>query len=737
MTVIRFKGFFISMISVLFYTTLPLAGLIAVTTLALTGTYFSSFTVFTLLLGLLTIRFIFCINLSGSVYMVTEAKVALERIQAFLKDQDATYEPTVENHEKRPLLVEQSGNLEDDLAVYYKITKENENYRKRDYPTNKNLKPFISGAVSVRNDDISFSNFYKVSSEAFIGQSTGGLNLSDQTSVPSGSQPFLCISDAKCSWSQSYLTDTLCGITLTIRKGEMLAITGAVGSGKSSLLTAILRELPLRKGTLSIHGKVAHVPQMPWVFSGTVRENILFGLPFHEERFKRVVHVCGLVKDLSDFARGDLTEIGQRGVSLSGGQKARVGLARAVYSNADIYLLDDPLSAVDTKVGRKLFDSCILGELSGRIRLLATHQLQYLKNVNRIAVIEKGSVAYQGSYNELKAKGAFGGIVELSSEPSENETEGAGSEGSNETLAQESSVVLAPIEEGQEDHDGKVTLCSDLELEKNLIIPPASERQELISNQELNGKGKIEETLNTPSISQESSENGHKTESFLGGPMLEKNFIICQEEGEESDDFENSRSRSLNKVGEKGKIEKTSDEPNMSPVSIEQGREKRSFSCDSDLEKSLVISQEELLLCERSGESLESVEEGNEKGIVELSSRSSPSPVFSEKRHADHDDNPPFMDVFDLPKLEGDDALVPEIVGLEAKNGPEADHRKVLDLKESEEHKTTGTVTLGLYWRYFKEGLSVPLLIFLAFLLIFAQGKVRQKKRIFMLSLGP
>ena len=729
MNVIRFKGFIISMISVLFDTTLPLAVLIAVTTLALTGTYFSSFMVFTLLQGLVTIRFIFCNNLCGSVYMVTEAKVALDRIQAFLKDQDANYEPTVENHEKRPLLVEQSGNLEDDLAVHYKITKQKENNRKRDYPSAKNLKPFIFDAVSVSNEDISFSNFYDVSSEAFIGQSIGGLNLSDQISVPSSSQPFLSISDATCSWSQSYLTDTLCGITLTIRKGEMLAITGAVGSGKSSLLTAILKELPLRKGTLSIHGKVAYVPQIPWVFSGTVRENILFGLPFHKERFQRVVHVCGLVKDLSDFARGDLTEIGQRGVSLSGGQKARVGLARAVYSNADIYLLDDPLSAVDTKVGRKLFDSCILGELSGRIRLLDTHQLQYLKDVSRIAVIEKGSVVYQGSYDELKAMGAFGGIVELSSEPSENGTEGAGSEGSNETLLQEPSVVSAPIEKGQEDHDGKETSCSDLELEKNLIIRPASERQELISNQELNGKGKIEETLNGPSISEESSENGHKTESFSGDPMLEKNSIICQEEGEESDDFENSRSRSLNKVGEKGKIEKTSAEPDMLPVAIEQGREKRSFSCDSDLEKSLVISQEELQKSESSGESLENVEDRSEKGIVELSNRSFPSLVSSGKRHTDQEDNSPFTDMLDLPKLEGDDALVPEIVGLKAKTGPEADHRKVLDLKESEEHKTTGTVTWGLYWRYFKEGLSVPLLIFLAFLLIFAQGKVRQIKQ--------
>ena len=739
MAVIRFKGFLVSMISVLFYATPPVAGLIAVTTLALTGTYFSSFSVYTLLLGLVTIRFIFCNNLSSSVYMVTEAKVALDRIQAFLNDQDTNYEGTVEKPEKRPRLVEQSGNLEDNLAVHYKIAKKKENCRKRDYSTENNLKPFIFSAVSARNEG---SSFYEVSSEAFLSQPTSGLNLSDQTSYsePSSIEPLLSISDATCSWNQSNLTDTLCGITLTVRKGEMLAITGAVGSGKSSLLTAILRELPLRTGALSIQGKVAYVPQIPWVFSGTVRENILFGLPFLEERFQRVVHVCGLAKDLSDFTRGDLTEIGQRGASLSGGQKARVGLARAVYSNADIYLLDDPLSAVDTKVGRQLFHSCILGELSGRIRLLATHQLQYLKNVSRIAVIEKGSIAYDGSYDELKAKGAFGGIVELS-ESSENETWSAGSEGNNEILLQEPSVVSAPFEKEQAYHDGKETLCSDLEMEKNLIITPASERQEMISSQELSGKEKIEEMLNGPSISEESSENGQK-ESFSGCFVSKKNTIVYQEEGEESDDPESSRNRSLKEVGEKGNSVKTLDEPNMSSVSIEQGRGKRSFSCDSDLKKSLVICQErheeqEPQQSEICGEIHESLEERREKGTVELSNGSSPLSVSFGKRHTDRKGNTPFTDVSEFPKLEVDDAMALEIVGLKATDVPETGHRNVLDLKESEEQKTTGTVTWGLYWRYFKEGLSVPLLIFLAFLLILAQGKVRQIRCICFLSLLP
>ena len=120
-----------------------------------------------------------------------------------------------------------------------------------------------------------------------------------------------------------------------------------------------------------------------------------------------MVHVCGLTKDLREFTNGDLTEIGQRGVTLSGGQKARVGLARAVYSDADIYLLDDPLGAVDTKVGSRLFESCILGKLSGSVRLLATHQLQYLKNVDHIVVMENGSIINQGGYEELKEKEHF------------------------------------------------------------------------------------------------------------------------------------------------------------------------------------------------------------------------------------------------------------------------------------------------------------------------------------------
>ena len=155
---------------------------------------------------------------------------------------------------------------------------------------------------------------------------------------------------------------------------------------------SILGELPISSGHVCCIGKMSYISQMPWVYSGTVRENIVFGMPFVEEKYKKILEVCDLEKDLSGFPKRDLTEIGQRGVILSGGQRARVSLARAIYSDSDIYLLDDPLSAVDAKVGKHLFDRCIKGFLDGRIRILVTHQLQFLHHADNILMLENGSV---------------------------------------------------------------------------------------------------------------------------------------------------------------------------------------------------------------------------------------------------------------------------------------------------------------------------------------------------------
>ena len=153
-------------------------------------------------------------------------------------------------------------------------------------------------------------------------------------------------------------------------------------------------ELPLLEGTKSVRGKIAYAPQEAWVFSGTVRQNILCGLEYDLKRYKRVVKACALEKDFTLLPNGDETTVGEKGISLSGGQKARLNLARALYIDADIYLLDDPLSAVDTHVGRHLFDKAINGFLRDKIRILVTHQLQYLQEVDQILVLKGVNKAF-------------------------------------------------------------------------------------------------------------------------------------------------------------------------------------------------------------------------------------------------------------------------------------------------------------------------------------------------------
>lgn len=142
-------------------------------------------------------------------------------------------------------------------------------------------------------------------------------------------------------------------------------------------------------GTVELNGDISYASQEPWLFASNVRNNILFGEEYNRNLYKTVVKVCALEKDFEQFPEGDKTRVGDRGVSLSGGQRARINLARAVYKDSDIYLLDDPLSAVDTKVGKHLFDKCILEYLRGKTRILVTHQLQYLKRADMIIVLNK------------------------------------------------------------------------------------------------------------------------------------------------------------------------------------------------------------------------------------------------------------------------------------------------------------------------------------------------------------
>lgn len=196
---------------------------------------------------------------------------------------------------------------------------------------------------------------------------------------------------------------TLESINLSIRNGSLTAIVGRVGQGKSSLLSAIIGEMYKLQGRIQVSGRIAYVPQQSWIMNATLRDNILFGNEYDQERYQHILFACGLEPDLAILPAGDMTEIGERGINLSGGQKQRVSLARAAYDNADIYLLDDPLSAVDAHVDRHLWDHLLgpTGLLRNKARVLVTHGIQHLREVDWTVMLKDGIIVEQGSYQEL------------------------------------------------------------------------------------------------------------------------------------------------------------------------------------------------------------------------------------------------------------------------------------------------------------------------------------------------
>ncbi|KAF8986354.1 hypothetical protein BGZ46_005539 [Entomortierella lignicola] len=204
---------------------------------------------------------------------------------------------------------------------------------------------------------------------------------------------------------------TLSNITLRILDGSLTAIVGRIGQGKSSLLNAVMGEMyKSTEGTVTVYGELAYVPQQAWIINATVRDNILFGKPFDQKKYDKVIYASGLKPDFEMLTAGDLTEIGERGINLSGGQKQRVSLARAAYQDADIYLLDDPLSAVDAHVDQHLWDNLIgpSGLLKDKTRLLVTHGIHHLEHVDQIVVLKDGTISEQGEYRALMGnQGAF------------------------------------------------------------------------------------------------------------------------------------------------------------------------------------------------------------------------------------------------------------------------------------------------------------------------------------------
>ncbi|CBI22568.3 unnamed protein product, partial [Vitis vinifera] len=211
----------------------------------------------------------------------------------------------------------------------------------------------------------------------------------------------ILINSANFSWDESLSELTLRSINLEVRPGEKVAICGEVGSGKSTLLAAILGEVPNTQGTIQVRGKIAYVSQTAWIQTGTIQENILFGSEMDTQRYHEALESSSLVKDLEMFPHGELTEIGERGVNLSGGQKQRIQLARALYQDADIYLLDDPFSAVDAHTATSLLNEYVMRALSGKTVLLVTHQVDFLPAFGSVLLMSDGKILHAAPYHQL------------------------------------------------------------------------------------------------------------------------------------------------------------------------------------------------------------------------------------------------------------------------------------------------------------------------------------------------
>lgn len=273
------------------------------------------------------------------------------------------------------------------------------------------IQKFLEVVEDSSSDDSSNSWNGKTGKSFSNGESYA---LSNEYTPHQQLKAMVSLTDVGCKYNEEDKNLLLNNVTIKTDGAQIVMITGPVGSGKSSLLLAILGELSICKGILERKGQMAFVGQSPWVFSGTLRDNITFNKPFDSKKFQTVVEDCALAKDIEQFPDGDLTTIGERGVVLSGGQRARVSMARALYSDADIYLLDDPLSSVDAQVGSHIFENYICNALQDRLCIFVTHQPCYMKQADHIVVMNEGSIAFQGNHEEIVSeKNGISGLEKL------------------------------------------------------------------------------------------------------------------------------------------------------------------------------------------------------------------------------------------------------------------------------------------------------------------------------------
>jgi len=331
----------------------------------------------------------------------SDARIGVKRIQAFLLAEELSSAPEYVEADKVDFAIK----VENATFAWEKAVAEK---------TEKGLTIKQAAASGKKKDEAKAQSAATSSSSSSTAAKPG--NVKD-AAAPAGkedvklllSSPASPSAAADSSSSSSSSDDDsepfrLDDVDLTIPKGSLTVIVGGVGSGKSSLLAGLLGEMKREKGNVKIAGAVGYCPQQAWIQNATLRENITFGLPFDEKKYEDAIKYSCLQADIDVLPAKDHTEIGEKGINLSGGQKQRVNLARAVYYDASIVLLDDPLSAVDAHVSKTLFNECICKKLKDKTRVLVTHQLQYVSSCDRVFYVSGGKVAEQGTYQELMAK---------------------------------------------------------------------------------------------------------------------------------------------------------------------------------------------------------------------------------------------------------------------------------------------------------------------------------------------
>ncbi|KAF8154551.1 multidrug resistance-associated ABC transporter [Crassisporium funariophilum] len=385
------KSAFAASLLIAMFTFVPiLAGVLSFITYALTGhdlnvaIIFSSLQLFTIIrIPLIIFPFV--------LKSLADALVSFERITKFLTADELPEPYRIE--QASSLAVHVDGDFEWETTFNEKgeIKKTNDSTKGEASPSKKELE----NTSEKKTVDKQQSKWWKSSPKQQADKDALPLTTDDTTDTDNGGNKQPSIKPEEPPFG-------LKNLQLDIVKGSFVAIVGRVGCGKSSILQALIGEMRRTKGEVVFGGSVAYVPQVPWIRNATLRENILFGQKDDDEKFHNVIQACSLQHDLTVLPQGENTAIGEKGINLSGGQKARVSLARAAYSQSDIVLLDDPLSAVDAYVGKSILEDCILaGPLASRTRILVTHALHVLDKTDYIYVMDNGAILEQGTYSEL------------------------------------------------------------------------------------------------------------------------------------------------------------------------------------------------------------------------------------------------------------------------------------------------------------------------------------------------